>query len=208
MFPKWRHGADIPSTLIGGLKNLFFGESIWRMNRSLQYTGRVLNDFSEPDCQKRSDDISSVGEHVWIEKSSDFDPPGLSFTHHILIRLHVISTIYGAQCPGIIKEIFHMPEFGTAFSGMKADRKLTHSELVRAIRFMVAAEYEAIQIYVQLAESTDNELAKEVLMDIADEEKVHAGEFLRLLHELEPDEGKFYEEGAGEVEEEIAKMKK
>lgn len=100
-----------------------------------------------------------------------------------------------------------MPEFGTAFSGMKADRKLTHSELVRAIRFMIAAEYEAIQIYVQLAESTDNELAKEVLMDIADEEKVHAGEFLRLLHELEPDEEKFYAEGAGEVEEEITKMK-
>jgi rubrerythrin len=101
-----------------------------------------------------------------------------------------------------------MPEFGTAFSGMKAERKLTHSELVRAIRFMVAAEYEAIQIYVQLAESIDNQLAKEVLMDIADEEKVHAGEFLRLLHELDPEEEKFYAEGKEEVEDEIAKMKK
>ena len=101
-----------------------------------------------------------------------------------------------------------MPEFGTAFSGMKADRKLTHSELVRAIRFMIAAEYEAVQIYVQLAESIDNQLAKEVLMDIADEEKVHAGEFLRLLHELDPEEAKFYAEGTEEVEEEIAKMKK
>lgn len=101
-----------------------------------------------------------------------------------------------------------MPEFGTAFSGMKAERKLTHSELVRAIRFMVAAEYEAIQIYVQLAESIDNQLAKEVLMDIADEEKVHAGEFLRLLHELDPEEEKFYAEGKKEVEDEIAKMKK
>jgi rubrerythrin len=101
-----------------------------------------------------------------------------------------------------------MPEFGTAFSGMKAERKLTHSELVRAIRFMIAAEYEAIQIYVQLAESIDNQLAKEVLMDIADEEKVHAGEFLRLLHELDPEEEKFYAEGKEEVEEEIAKMKK
>ncbi len=101
-----------------------------------------------------------------------------------------------------------MPEFGTAFSGMKAERKLTHSELVRAIRFMIAAEYEAVQIYVQLAESIDNQLAKEVLMDIADEEKVHAGEFLRLLHELDPEEAKFYAEGKEEVEEEIAKMKK
>ncbi len=66
---------------------------------------------------------------------------------------------------------------------------------------MIAAEYEAVQLYVQLAESTDSELAKEVLYDIADEEKVHAGEFLRLLKELDPDEEKFYQEGYEEVEE-------
>lgn len=100
-----------------------------------------------------------------------------------------------------------MPEFGTPFSGLASDRKLTHEELVRAIRFMVAAEYEAIQLYMQLAESTDNQLAIAVLKDIADEERVHAGEFLRLLHELEPAERKFYDEGAEEVEEEIEKLK-
>ena len=98
-----------------------------------------------------------------------------------------------------------MPEFGTVFSVKASDRKLTHEELVRAIRFMVATEYEAIQLYMQLAESTDNKLAVEVLKDIADEERVHAGEFLRLLRELAPDEDKFYTEGAEEVEEEIAK---
>jgi len=100
-----------------------------------------------------------------------------------------------------------MPEFGSAFSGLANDRKLTEQELVRAIRFMVAAEYEAVQLYMQLAESTDNKLAVEVLKDIADEERVHAGEFLRLLHELLPDEAKFYAEGAEEVEEEIDKLK-
>jgi rubrerythrin len=96
-----------------------------------------------------------------------------------------------------------MPEFGSPFSGLKNDRKLTEDELVRAIRFMIAAEYEAIQLYMQLAESTDNDLAIAVLKDIADEERVHAGEFLRLLHELAPDEAKLYAEGAEEVEEEI-----
>ena len=100
-----------------------------------------------------------------------------------------------------------MPEFGSPFSGLAHDRKLTDEELVRAIRFMVAAEYEATQMYKQLAESTDNELAVEVLKDIANEELVHAGEFLRLLHELAPDEKKFYTKGAKEVEEEIKKMK-
>ena len=85
-----------------------------------------------------------------------------------------------------------MPDFGNPFSGLACDRKLTHEELIRAIRFMIAAEYEAVQLYMQLAESTDNKLAVEVLKDIADEERVHAGEFLRLLRELAPDEEKFY----------------
>lgn len=98
-----------------------------------------------------------------------------------------------------------MPEFGSPFSGLAHDKKLTEEELVRAVRFMIAAEYEAIQLYMQLAESTDNQLAAEVLKDIADEERVHAGEFLRLLYALAPDEERFYAEGAKEVEEEIAK---
>ncbi len=101
-----------------------------------------------------------------------------------------------------------MPDFGISFSGLAKDRKLTEQELIRAIRFMIAAEYEAIQLYMQLAESTDNMLAIEVLKDIADEERVHAGEFLRLLYELAPDEEKFYAEGAKEVEEEIKAFKK
>ncbi len=100
-----------------------------------------------------------------------------------------------------------MPDFGSPFSGLANDRKLTDEELIRAVRFLVAAEYEATQMYMQLAESTKNKLAIEVLKDIADEERVHAGEFLRLLRELDPDEEKFYAEGATEVDEMIVKMK-
>ena len=99
-----------------------------------------------------------------------------------------------------------MPEFGSPFSGLANDRKLAKEELIRAVRFMVAAEYEAIQLYMQLAESTDDALAKAVLKDIADEERVHAGEFLRLLHHLAPDEQRFYDEGAEEVEEIMEKL--
>lgn len=98
-----------------------------------------------------------------------------------------------------------MPSFASPFSGLTKDKKLTHEELVRAIRFMVAAEYEATQMYMQLAESTDHSLAVQVLTEIANEERVHAGEFLRLLHELAPDEARLYEEGAKEVEERIRK---
>ncbi|MCB2202681.1 rubrerythrin [bacterium] len=93
-----------------------------------------------------------------------------------------------------------MPTFGSPFSVLENDRKLTDEELIRAMRFMVAAEYEAIQLYTELAESIDNELAIKVLQDVADEERVHVGEFLRVLHQLAPDEKAFYADGAKEVE--------
>jgi len=98
-----------------------------------------------------------------------------------------------------------MPVFGSPFSGLANDRKLTNAELIRAIRFAVAAEFEATQMYMQLAESTPSKLAVEVLEEIADEERVHVGELLRLLRELAPDEEKLYAEGAKEVEEKIKK---
>ena len=85
-----------------------------------------------------------------------------------------------------------MPQFGSPFSELANGRKLTDEVLVRAIRFMVAAEYEATQMYMQLAESTGNKVAVAVLKDIADEERVHAGEFLKLLYELAPDEKELY----------------
>lgn len=100
-----------------------------------------------------------------------------------------------------------MPSFENPFAGNKAAKKLTDAELIRAIRFNIAAEYEAIQFYMQLAESTDNVLVKKVLVDIADEEREHAGEFLQLLHILAPDEQGFYDHGAGEVKEMAAELK-
>ena len=94
-----------------------------------------------------------------------------------------------------------MPEFTNPFSGLKNNRKLTKEELIRAMRFSISAEYEAVQFYTQIAESTDDELVKKVLIDVANEELIHAGEFLRVLKELAPDEQDFYDEGADEVEE-------
>lgn len=93
-----------------------------------------------------------------------------------------------------------MPQFSNSCNVKHCDRKLSQEELVRAIRFNIAAEYEAIQLYQQVIESTDNELVKIVLADIADEEKEHAGELLKVLMELDEDESKHYAEGAKEVE--------
>lgn len=94
-----------------------------------------------------------------------------------------------------------MPEFSSSCNVKNCDRKLNEQEILRAIRFNIAAEYEATQLYQQVAEATDNELVKKVVLDIADEERVHAGELLKLLIHLCPNEAKHYADGAKEVEE-------
>ena len=94
-----------------------------------------------------------------------------------------------------------MPNFSHAFSGNKCERTLSETELIRAIRFSIASEFEAIQLYEQLAESIVNKTAKQILLDIAEEEKEHAGEFLKLLEILNPNEIEAYEDGKSEVEE-------
>ena len=95
-----------------------------------------------------------------------------------------------------------MPEFVDPFKGRLPDRMLSLGELIRAIRLDLAAEEEAIHIYTAHAEATDNALAKRVLLDIADEERVHAGEFSCLLSILtEGEEDRLLAEGAQEVNE-------
>jgi len=101
-----------------------------------------------------------------------------------------------------------MPSFGDPFASLSIGQKLTKEELVRTIRFLVSAEYEAIQMYMQVADAVSDKLVRTTLIDIADEERVHAGEFLRLLHYLAPDEQKFYARGYAEVEAMMKKTKK
>jgi uncharacterized protein len=94
-----------------------------------------------------------------------------------------------------------MPEFTNPFIGVVPGRKLTDSELLRALRLDLSAEEEAVHIYMAHADATDNELARKVLIDIANEERVHAGEFQRLINLLAQDEEAFLAEGAEEVDE-------
>ena len=99
-----------------------------------------------------------------------------------------------------------MPEFLNPFSGRVPDRKLTKEELIRAIRLDLTAEHEAVHLYMAHADATDDPLAKAVLTDIANEERVHAGEFARLLQVLTGDEDEFLKEGADEVDEMAAEL--
>jgi uncharacterized protein len=93
-----------------------------------------------------------------------------------------------------------MPAFADPFSGNVPAGKMTTAELIRAIRLDLAAEQEAIHQYMAQADAAENPLAARVLVDVANEERQHAGEFLRLLQILAGDEDKWLAEGAVEVD--------
>jgi rubrerythrin len=99
-----------------------------------------------------------------------------------------------------------MPEFVNPFSGLTPDRKMTPRELSRAIRMALAAEEEAVHMYEAMADAANDVLAAKVLQEVADEERVHAGEFQKLLTILLPDEQEHLEHGAEEVAEVQEKM--
>jgi len=94
-----------------------------------------------------------------------------------------------------------MPQFINPFVSIVPKKKFTNEELINAIRQDIAAEEEAVHLYVAHADATSNPLAKKVLKSIADEEKVHAGEFRRLITILtRGKEDSFQIEGAQEVD--------
>jgi len=99
----------------------------------------------------------------------------------------------------LAKKILNEVQFADTFPYTKQDRKLTTEEIIRSIREMIASEHEAVHMYTQLVETTDNKLVQKVVQDIADEEKVHIGEFMKLLFALDPKEKDYYEKGFEEV---------
>ncbi|WNG46533.1 ferritin [Archangium minus] len=65
-------------------------------------------------------------------------------------------------------------------------RKLTDSELARAIRLDMESELDAINLYAAHIDATDNEEAKAILRHIMDEEREHAALFWQLIARLDP----------------------
>lgn len=92
-----------------------------------------------------------------------------------------------------------MPEFSHPFQGNKCDRTLTKEELIRAIRFSIASEFEAIQLYEQLKDSINDEKCKKILEEVADDERVHVGNFQFILEQLSPKDKSAIKEGFEEA---------
>ena len=80
--------------------------------------------------------------------------------------------------------------------------KMSQKELDREIcRVGMIAELDAVNLYEQLAAMTGNKLIKDVLLDIAKEEKTHMGEFQALLLMEDKEQVKELKAGKAEVDE-------
>ena len=99
-----------------------------------------------------------------------------------------------------------MAEFVNPFPGMVPERKLTREELIRALRIDLAAEHEAVHLYLAHADACGDPLTEAVLRDIANEERKHIGEFQRAILLLAGDEKRYNDEGAQEVEQMRARL--
>jgi rubrerythrin len=84
----------------------------------------------------------------------------------------------------------------------KINQKDLNKEILRAA---IIAELDAISLYEQMADLTENDEVRRVLLDVAKEEKTHVGEFQTLLLEQDEEQVRELEAGQKEVEEELRK---
>jgi len=69
------------------------------------------------------------------------------------------------------------------------------------LRSAIIAELDAINLYEQMADMTQDTNVKKLLLDVAREEKTHVGEFQTLLLRKDQQQRKEMEEGEKEIEE-------
>ncbi len=60
------------------------------------------------------------------------------------------------------------------------------------LRAAIVGELDAVNLYEQMASLTDNAHLKAVLLDVANEEKIHIGEFQAMLLRLDPEQKEFW----------------
>ncbi len=78
--------------------------------------------------------------------------------------------------------------------------KLGKEDLDKEIlRAAIIAELDAINLYEQMANITQNKTVMKLLLDVAREEKTHVGEFQTLLLKEDPQQKNELEEGKKEV---------
>jgi rubrerythrin len=82
----------------------------------------------------------------------------------------------------------------------KVEKKILDREV---LRLAIIAELDAVTLYEQLAATTDDKAIREVLLDVAREEKTHVGEFQTMLLRIDKEQVEELQHGKEEVEEDL-----
>lgn len=92
----------------------------------------------------------------------------------------------------VLQELFiQMGEISNMPSGRRKDMAI--------LRLAIIAEYDAASLYEKMAEETSDANIKKVLLEVANEEKAHIGEFEFLLEHVDPEHETNEEKGEEEV---------
>lgn len=95
--------------------------------------------------------------------------------------------------PKALNELFiQYNELVSSKSGKQKDAAIA--------RLAMIAEMDAANLYEQMISQVQNKDLKEILQDIANEEKVHAGEFEYILSQVDPEWEDFEDDGEEEAE--------
>ena len=77
------------------------------------------------------------------------------------------------------------------------DKDVVSDEII--LRQAIIAELDAVNLYEQMARSAKNSKLKKILLDIAEEEKVHVGELEAMLNECDKEHLPAMKKGKREV---------
>lgn len=100
-------------------------------------------------------------------------------------------------CSSTLKQ---MPSFTTPFTASAPCHPPEDEHTnIRAIRFQIAAELEAVNQYDEIIQTSSNPLVKAVVRSILLEEKTHVGELLALLYSISPIDRSLAADGESEV---------
>lgn len=81
-----------------------------------------------------------------------------------------------------------MAEFDEPYTNLSLKDSFSKNQMIKAIRQNIEEKNKSINLYMQLAESINYELAVISLNEIADSVMMHIGELLRLIKYLELNE--------------------
>ena len=92
----------------------------------------------------------------------------------------------------VLQELFiQMSEINKMPSGPRKD--------MAVLRLAIVAEYDAASLYENMAQEVSDKNVKKVLLEVANEEKAHIGEFEFLLEHIDPEHETNEQKGEDEV---------